>query len=201
MIKKEGRVDILVNNVGGTSKTDRESVAGGSDSTATSSSTPLLGISNATVEQWEKIINVNLNSAFFCSQAVLPYMKKQEYGRIVNFASIAGQRGVNKIESFTSGPYAVAKAAIIGMTRQLALETAEYGINVNAVSPGFVKSARGQALESLPEEHKEALLQSIPKGRFGDPEEVASVVLGLCTTQFQYVTGQTVNVNGGMYFS
>ncbi|WP_054637290.1 SDR family NAD(P)-dependent oxidoreductase [Thalassobacillus sp. C254] len=176
-------------------------MAGGSDSTATSSSTPLLGISNATVEQWEKIINVNLNSAFFCSQAVLPYMKKQEYGRIVNFASIAGQRGVNKIESFTSGPYAVAKAAIIGMTRQLALETAEYGINVNAVSPGFVKSARGQALESLPEEHKEALLQSIPKGRFGDPEEVASVVLGLCTTQFQYVTGQTVNVNGGMYFS
>ncbi|WP_026702495.1 SDR family NAD(P)-dependent oxidoreductase [Salibacterium aidingense] len=201
IIKAENKIDILVNNVGGTSKTNRESVSGGEDTTATSSSTPVLGVSNATPEQWEKIINVNLNSVIYCSQAVLPHMKKRQYGRIVNFASVAGQRGVSKIESFTSGPYSVAKAAVIGLTRQLAIENAEHGINVNAVSPGFVKSARGQALDDLPEEHKQALLESIPQGRFAESDEVASVVLGLCTSQFQYVTGQTINVNGGMYFS
>ncbi|CAM3880360.1 SDR family NAD(P)-dependent oxidoreductase [Alkalicoccus chagannorensis] len=193
-------IDILINNVGGTSKTDRESVSGGRDIT-TERKGPVLGISNATEEQWDKIMKVNVNSAFYCSQAVLPHMMERGQGCIVNFASIAGQRGVLDTETFTSGPYAVAKSAVIGMTKQLAVETAAYGIRVNAVAPGFIKSARGAALEELADEQKGALLNTVPMGRFGETEEIAQVVLGLCSNQFSYVTGQTVSINGGMYFS
>ncbi|MET3508206.1 SDR family NAD(P)-dependent oxidoreductase [Halalkalibacter oceani] len=197
MMKQTNGIDILINNVGGTSRISRSELGEETDQKRSD----YLSISNATVEQWNRILNVNLNSAFYCSKAVLPSMKKRRFGKIINFTSVAGQRGVLKAETFTSGPYAVAKSAIIGLTRQLALETAEYGIQVNAVSPGYVRSARGQALDQLPKEQYDALISSVPQNRFAEPEEVAGVVLSLCTDSFKYVTGQTININGGMYFN
>jgi 3-oxoacyl-[acyl-carrier protein] reductase len=203
MIDEVGTIDILVNNVGGSSRITREELIEDHSRKEDfkQEKASFLGISNVTVEQWNKIMEANLYSVFYVSRTVLPHMKKRGYGRIVNFSSVAAHKGVGWLESFSSGPYVVAKAAIIGFTRQLAIETAPYGITVNAIAPGVIRSSRGEMLNSLPKEQYDGLIKSIPLERFGDPDEVASVVLGLCTDQFKYVTGQTINVNGGMYFS
>lgn len=189
-----GRVDVLVNAVGGSWAITPGDLNG----------RPVLGrfigLTNCTLEEWRTILGVNLDSAFYAARAVAPYMMRQRSGRIVNFASMAGRRGVQPGSGGSSGPYAVAKAGIIGLTKQLALELAPYGVTVNAVAPGIIASWRGQrVLEDMPEERRRELEQSIPMRRVGSVEEVAGMVVALCTNELSYVTGATLDINGAMY--
>ena len=165
-----GRVDILVNNAGITM--DRT-------------------LKNMTPDQWEKVIAVDLSSVFYCSKAVIGQMLERGYGRIIGISSVVGQKG-----NIGQTNYAAAKAAIIGFTKALALETAKKGITVNAVAPGFVKTAMtGQ----IPKEILDKIVETIPVGRMAEPSEVARAVLFLADEKSSYITGQVVNINGGLY--
>ncbi len=163
-----GRIDILVN------------VAGGADRKL---------VIDMTAADWDHIIDMNLKSVFLCSQAVLPTMLKQKYGKIVNISSIYGFTG-----NATRSSYAAAKAGVAVFTKSLALEVAKEGININAVAPGRVATERVRSHYS-DEAWAEAVAQ-IPMARTGTPEEIASAVLFLATDENKYVTGQTIHVNG-----
>jgi len=168
--KDFGRIDILVNNAGIT--IDRT-------------------LKNMTPDQWEKVLAVDLSSVFNCSKAVIGQMLERGYGRIISITSVVGQKG-----NFGQTNYAAAKAAIIGFTKSLALETAKKGITVNAVAPGFVKTAMtGQ----MPKEVLEKIVESIPVGRMAEPLEIARTVLFLADEKSSYITGQVFSVNGGLY--
>src|SRR5205807_10151696 len=168
--KDFGRIDVLINNAGITiDKTMR----------------------NMSPDQWEKVIGVDLSSVFHCSKAVIGQMLERGYGRIISITSVVGQKG-----NFGQTNYAAAKAAIIGFTKALALETAKKGITVNAVAPGFVKTAMtGQ----IPKEILDKIVETIPVGRMAEPSEVARAVLFLADEKSSYITGQVVNINGGLY--
>ncbi len=142
-------------------------------------------------DEWETIIATNLSSVYRLSRACLRGMMKARWGRIVSITSVVAATG-------NSGQvnYAAAKAGIEGFTRALAREVASRGVTVNAVAPGFIDT---DMTRSLPEEQRQTLLRQIPVGRLGKPEEVAAVVGFLVSTQAAYVTGQTLQVNGGMY--
>jgi NAD(P)-dependent dehydrogenase (short-subunit alcohol dehydrogenase family) len=163
-----GRIDILIN------------VAGGADRK------PVVDMSAA---DWDHIVDMNLKSVFLCSQAVLPVMQKQKYGKIVNISSIYGFTG-----NATRSSYAAAKAGVAVFTKSLALEVIKDGINVNAVAPGRVATERVRSHYS-DQAWAEAVAQ-IPMGRTGTPEEIASAVLFLATDENKYITGQTIHVNG-----
>lgn len=170
IISSYGRIDILVNNAGiNIDKT----------------------IGKLSIDDWNRVIHTNLNSCFSCCQAALESMKKYNYGRIVNISSVIAQTGnVGQIN------YAASKAGIIGLTKSLALETAKHDITVNAICPGFVET---DMLKTIPPGIKQKILEKIPKGRFASPEDVARVVLFLASPQSGYITGQVLNVNGGLY--
>ena len=142
-------------------------------------------------EDWEAVLTTNLTAVFRLCKACVRHMMKERSGRIVNLTSVVGVTGnpgqVN---------YAAAKAGVIGFTKSLARELASRGITVNAVAPGFVDTDMTRA---LPEAQRAALLQQIPAGRLGTPDEVAAAVLFLVSPQAGYVTGETLHVNGGMY--
>ncbi len=142
------------------------------------------------VEEWQEVINTDLNSAFYCTQAVLPHMIERGYGRIINMSSIIGQMG-----NVGQSNYAAAKAGLIAFTKSAAQELARYNITVNAMCPGFVET---DMVTSLTDEVQQALLARIPLGRFGKPEEVATFVRYL-VTEGDWITGQQFNPNGGMY--
>ena len=142
-------------------------------------------------EDWESVISVNLKSVFKCSKAVIRYMSKQRSGKVINIASVVGQIG-----NVGQANYAASKAGIIGFTKTMAQEFGARGINVNAVAPGFIDTLMTR---SLPETAKEWFLKNIPMGRMGTPEEVAEAVLFLATDASKYITGQVINVNGGLY--
>lgn len=161
-------IDILVNVAGGA---DRKLVV------------------DMTAADWDHIVDMNLKSVFLCSQAVLPIMQKQKYGKIVNISSIYGFTG-----NATRSSYAAAKAGVAVFTKSLALEVIKDGINVNAVAPGRVATERVRSHYS-DQAWAEAVAQ-IPMGRTGTPEEIASVVLFLATDENKYITGQTIHVNG-----
>ncbi len=165
-----GRLDHLVNNAGIT----RDSL--------------LLRMKE---EDWDLVLRVNLKGAFNFSRAALKAMFTARYGRIVNIASVVGQMG-----NFGQTNYAASKAGLIGFSKSLAREVAARGITVNCVAPGYIATPM---TEKLPEEVKKAFLDIIPMKRFGLPVEVARAVKFLCSDEAAYITGQVINVNGGMY--
>lgn len=142
-------------------------------------------------EEWDRVIETNLNSVYRMTKICLRDMLKARWGRIINISSVVGSTG-------NSGQvnYAAAKAGLIGFTKALAQEVGSRDITVNAVSPGFIDT---DMTRDLPEEHRNALLQRIPMQRLGQAEEVAMVVAFLASNGASYITGQTLHVNGGMY--
>jgi 3-oxoacyl-[acyl-carrier protein] reductase len=146
-------------------------------------------VKNLTDEQWEAVIETNLSAVFRVSQAALPHLR--DGGRIVNMASISAMIGF-----FGQANYASAKAGVIAFTKVLSRELAARRINVNAVAPGVVLTEMG---ESIPAAAREQMLAQIPLGRFGEPDEISSVILFLCSDLASYVTGQTLHVNGGWW--
>jgi len=167
-----GGVDILINNAG------------------IAQEKPFLEISDL---DWDQMLICNLRGPFACAQEVLPYMLKKHWGRIVNIVSIGGQwGGTNQIH------YASAKAGLIGLTRSLAKTFSKDGITFNAVSPGLIKTDMTLSELNTPQGIKK--IDLIPSGRVGAVEDVASAVSFLVNPGTEYITGQTINVNGGMYF-
>ena len=164
-----GKIDILINNAGITR-----------DST----------FKKMTVEQWNEVINVNLSGVFYCTKAVSEYMLAAGYGRIVNASSVVGLYG-----NFGQTNYVATKAGIIGMTKTLARELGRKGITVNAVAPGCIDTDMTAVLSAAV---KEDMLKSIPLGRVAQPEEVAKAVVFLASDNASYITGQVLNVDGGM---
>jgi 3-oxoacyl-[acyl-carrier protein] reductase len=164
-----GRVDILVNNAGIT----RDQL--------------VLRMSD---EDWDTVLNVDLKSAFLCTRAVLRHMLRQRWGRIISIASIVGLTG-----NPGQANYASAKAGIIGFTRSIAKEVASRSITANAIAPGFIDTTMTQQLE---EKQRQELLQRIPLGYFGSPHDVAEAVAFLASDEARYITGQVLNVDGGM---
>ncbi|MBQ3564659.1 MAG: beta-ketoacyl-ACP reductase [Alphaproteobacteria bacterium] len=143
------------------------------------------------VEDWIKVINTNLNSAFFMSRLVIPTMRDQKFGRIINISSVNGVKG-----QVGQTNYSAAKAGIIGFTKALALECANKGITVNAVAPGYIATDMTNAIR---EDIREKITQGIPVGRFGNIEEIAQAVVFLASDGASFITGTTLNVNGGQY--
>lgn len=170
-VERFSRIDILVNNAG------------------LYSTVPIPEMSEA---EWDRVVGVNLKGTFFLSKEVLAHMVGRRYGKIVNIASLAGKRG-----GVTSGVnYGASKAGVISLTKYLATYAAPYGINVNAVVPGFAetKMFRMNSPEKI-----EALLKTIPLGRVAKPEELAKVIAFLASDDASYVTGEIMDVNGGIH--
>ena len=142
-------------------------------------------------EEWDAVIDVNLKGTFNCTKAAVRYMSKQRYGRIVNIASIIGETG-----NAGQANYSASKAGVIALAKTIAREFAIRNITCNAVAPGFIETAMTQA---LPEKVREELAKQIPMVRLGAPEDVANGVLFLVSDAANYITGQVLNINGGMY--
>ncbi|MFC2159038.1 3-oxoacyl-[acyl-carrier-protein] reductase [Acidobacteriota bacterium] len=142
-------------------------------------------------EEWDAVLTVNLKGVFNLSRAIIRSMMGNRSGRIVNISSVVGVMG-----NAGQTNYSASKAGVIGFTKSLAREVASRGVTVNAVAPGFVATAM---TDSLPENVKETFLEIIPMKRFGSPEEVSRVVKFLLSEDAAYITGQVININGGMY--
>jgi len=144
-------------------------------------------------EEWQAIIDTNLTSVYRVSKACLRGMMKARFGRIINIASVVGASG-----NAGQTNYSAAKAGIFGFSKSLAREVGSRGITVNAVAPGFIDT---DMTRDLPDEQRKALLDTIPLGRLGSPQEIAAVVAFLASEPAAYVTGETLHVNGGMYMA
>ena len=141
-------------------------------------------------EKWEKVIETNLNSNFLLSNLFSKIMIKQKWGRIINITSIVGHTG-----NLGQANYSAAKAGIVGMTKSIAIELAKWNITVNCISPGFIQT---KMTENLNDEQKQAIIQKVPLGKIGLPEDVANCVNFLASEHTGYITGETIHVNGGM---
>jgi 3-oxoacyl-[acyl-carrier protein] reductase len=170
IMDKFGRLDILVNNAGIT----RDTI-----------------ILRMKDEDWESVLDINLKGAFLCTREAIKIMSKQRYGRIVNISSVVAFMG-----NAGQVNYSASKAGLIGLTKSVAREYAKRGVTVNAVAPGFIKTAM---TEALPEKVKEDMMGAIPVGRFGEALDVANAVAFLASKEAEYITGNVIHVNGGMY--
>lgn len=141
-------------------------------------------------EQWQRVIDVNLTGSFNCTRAVARNLLKSEHGRIINITSVIGQMG-----NAGQANYAASKAGLIGFTKSLAKEFGSRGITVNAIAPGFITT---DMTAEMTEEARQALLQTLPLQKLGEPEDVAAAALFLAGAGARYVTGQVLNVDGGM---
>ena len=168
----EGNFDILINNAGIT----RDNLS--------------LRMSS---KEWNEVINLNLTSTFLLCKHALKKMIKKKYGKIVNITSVVGHTG-----NTGQANYAASKSGIIGFSKSLALEYAKKNININCISPGFIKTAM---TDKLDDKFKEAIISKIPSARLGDADDVANAVLFLCSNQSDYINGETLHVNGGMYMA
>jgi 3-oxoacyl-[acyl-carrier protein] reductase len=141
------------------------------------------------VDAWRQVMEVNVNGVFLCNRAVVPVMLKQDYGRIVNIASVAGKEG-----NANASAYSTSKAAVIGLTKSLGKELARTGIRVNCVTPAAVKTA---IFDQMSQQHIDFMLSKIPMGRFGQVEEIAALVGWLCTEDCSFSTGAVFDLSGG----
>lgn len=167
-----GPVDVLVNNAGVTQDTKFEEM---------------------TREEWDQVIDVHLGGAFNVSQTFFEDIKAAEEGRIINISSVVGKQG-----NFGQANYSTAKSGLFGFTRTLALEFAPHDSTVNCVAPGFIETSM---LEKVPEKVKEEILDDIPRGRFGTIDDIAAAVRFLASKESSYITGEVLDINGGMDLS
>ncbi|MDC1281883.1 3-oxoacyl-ACP reductase FabG [Pelagibacteraceae bacterium] len=145
------------------------------------------------LEEWQKVININLTSTFLMSKFAIKKMLKNKSGKIVNITSVVGHTG-----NLGQANYTASKAAIVAMSKSLAIEYAKKNININCISPGFIKTAM---TDSIDEKFKEVIVSKIPSGRLGEPDDIANAVLFLSSDQSDYINGETIHVNGGMYMA
>jgi 3-oxoacyl-[acyl-carrier protein] reductase len=170
VVETFGSLDILVNNAGVLGLTPTEQLE---------------------LDDWSRTLAVNLTAAFICCRTVMPGMRRQGRGRIINIASLAGESG-----GIAAGvDYAASKGGLLTLTRKLALEVAPYGITVNAIAPG---TTRTPMIEAMPPAARDALQAKIPLGRLGEPEDVAFAVCFLASDEASFITGATLDVNGGL---
>ena len=170
--KKLGGLDILINNAGIT--LDNLSV-------------------RLTEENWKKVLDINLTSTFLMCKFTIKKMLKNKYGKIINITSIVGHTG-----NLGQANYAASKAGIIAFSKSLAIEYAKKNININCVSPGFIKT---EMTEKISEEFKKTLISKIPAGNLGTGEDVSNCVAFLASEMANYINGETIHVNGGMYMA
>lgn len=177
--KRLGGIDVLVNAAGVVSSGSAASI---------------------TEAQWDHVVSINLKGSFFCCQAVMPFMKAASYGRIVNIGSVLGKNGgnprpwLNDLEQLNAGnvAYGVTKAGVHAMTAYLAKELARFSITVNALAPGPVESSMTKAFPQV-------LKDLIPVGRMGNPEEISDAVLFLASSRAGFITGEVLDINGGLW--
>ena len=170
--KLEGKLDCLVNNAGITQ-----------DNLAIRMS----------LEEWKKVIDINLTSTFLISKFAIKKMLKNKKGKIINITSVVGHTG-----NLGQTNYTASKAGIVAMSKSLAIEYAKKNINVNCISPGFIKTAM---TDKIDEKFKEIIISKIPSARLGEPEDVANAVIFLASSHSDYINGETLHVNGGMYMA
>ena len=144
-------------------------------------------------EEWRKVIDINLTSTFFMCKFAIKKMLKNKKGKIINITSIVGHSG-----NLGQANYSASKAGIVAMSKSLAIEYAKKNININCISPGFIKTAM---TDKIDEKFKEIIISKIPSAKLGEPEDIANAVLFLASNQSDYINGETIHVNGGMYMS
>ena len=167
--KKFGKIDIFINNAG---------ISGKNTS-----------VIDYPIEEWNKVIDLNLNAVFYCCKSVVPFMIKKKYGRIVNIASIAGKEGNPNASAYSSS-----KAGVIGLTKSLGKELAQYNIAVNCVTPAVAKT---RIFNQMTDEHINYMLSKIPRNRFAKVEELASLVTWLVSEENSFATGAVYDLSGG----
>ncbi|MBD1144810.1 3-oxoacyl-[acyl-carrier-protein] reductase [Pelagibacterales bacterium SAG-MED37] len=145
------------------------------------------------IDEWKKVININLTSTFLLSKFAVKKMLKNKYGKIINITSVVGHTG-----NLGQANYTASKAGIVAMSKSLAIEYAKKNININCISPGFIKT---EMTDKIDEKFKETIISKIPSSRLGEPEDVANAVLFLASDQSNYINGETIHVNGGMYMA
>ena len=169
IIKRLGSIDILVNNAGITSDNL---------------------ILRMSIDEWKRVIDINLTGTFICSKYVSRYMLKQKRGRIINMSSVIGIKG-----NAGQCNYSASKAGVIGLTKSLAKELASRNINVNAIAPGYIET---EMTKKIDEKYREKIISMIPNGKLGTVEDVAKVAVFLASDDSEYITGAVINLDGGM---
>ena len=145
------------------------------------------------LDEWKKVIDINLTSTFLLSKFAIKRMLKNKSGKIINITSVVGHTG-----NLGQANYTASKAGIVAMSKSLAIEYAKKNININCISPGFIKTAM---TDNLDEKYKELIISKIPSARLGEPTDIANAVIFLASDQSNYINGETIHVNGGMYMA
>ena len=145
------------------------------------------------IDEWKKVIDINLTSTFLLSKFAIKKMLKNKSGKIINITSVVGHTG-----NLGQANYTASKAGIVAMSKSLALEYAKKNININCISPGFIKTAM---TDKIDEKFKEVIISKIPSARLGEPKDIANAVVFLSSNQSDYINGETLHVNGGMYMA